>query len=90
MTEKARPESLASVSSTGTELFEEKRPAMVARESSDTLLSGETDKQRKGMREKAGLPRDRRGGRPKSMEVLGGMYLDGSRERRRHSSVDST
>lgn len=78
-----RPESLASISSTGTDM--ETRPEMVARPSSevldttsDSFLSGE----------KAGLPK-REGGRPESVAVLGGGCLDGGKERRLHSSIDS-
>ena len=91
MEEKAdstRPESSASSSPTATDMAEI-RPDMVTRSSSgelDVAMEG-----RRSVREKAGLPRTTRGatGRPKSVAVLGGGYLDGGNEKRRHSSIDS-
>ena len=79
--EAARPESFASVSSTGSAIFDgvADRPGMPARESSETRALGE---------EKAGLPRYGGSGRPQSAAVLGGGYLDGGRESR-HRSPDA-
>ena len=93
----ARSESVASTASPGSASSVE-RPDMPARASSDDI---DPERIRRSSDEGAGLPRrDRgsvRGGRPMSMAVLGGGYLDGGDDmtrqrvqRRRFSSIDST